>query len=111
MPMKTSMTSASTAGCHLAKILYAGLQRRTTRNTVGCMYGVHGVVVGIVFNVGITSMPQLIVALVHEMVHADVEICPLSTGMQSHGRHFKEGVRRAVEALQGQLNMLTNSAG
>ena len=39
------------------------------------MYGVHGVVLGIVFNVGITSMPQLIVALVHEMVHADVEIC------------------------------------
>jgi len=31
--------------------------------------------------------------------------------MQSHGRQFKEGVRRAVEALQGQLNVLTNNVG
>jgi len=81
------------------------------RNAVGCMYGVHGFVVGIVFNVGIMSMPQLIVALVHKMVHADVEIRRLPIGMQSHGRHFQEGVRRAVEALQGHLNVLTDIVG
>jgi len=81
------------------------------RNALGSMYGVHGVVVGIVLNVGITSMPQLIDVLVHEMVHADVEICRLPIGMQSHGRHFQNGVKRAVAALRGHLTLLTDIVG
>ena len=81
------------------------------RNAGGCMYGVHGVVVGIVLNVSITSLPEMISVVVHEMVHADVEIRRLPIGMQSHGRHFKDGVKRAVEALQGQLDVLHNIVG
>jgi len=65
----TTSTSASTAGFHLAKILYSGHHATPYRNASGCVYGVHGDV-GIVLNVGITSLPEMIIVLVHEMVHA-----------------------------------------
>lgn len=77
----------------------------------GCMFGVHGVVVGIVLNADITSLPDMFCILIHEMVHADIEVRQIPVGAESHGRHFKQGVRLAVAKVQQHLHVFQQIIG
>ena len=77
----------------------------------GCMFGAHGVVVGIVLRADETTMPELFETLVHEMVHADIERRQIPIGRRCHGRHFKQEVKRVVEAIQRHLQMFQNMVG
>jgi len=54
------------------------------------MFGVHGVVVGIVLNADVTAITDMFNMVIHEMVHADIELRELPIGAQSHGKHFKQ---------------------
>jgi len=73
---------------------------------LGCMFGVHGVIVGIVLSADITSMQVLIEVLMHEMAHADVEVKQLPIGRSCHGKHFKESATKAVAVLEANRSVL-----
>ena len=75
------------------------------------MFGVHGVVVGIVLNADITAVSDVFNILIHEMVHADLEIREVPVGAQSHGRHFKQGVTSAVSAVKRHVHVFEEIVG
>ena len=70
----------------------------------GRMYGVNGVVVGIVMNESIPSMQETFNTLIHEMVHADVEVQRLHIGSRPHCRIFQQCVSGAVRIIRRNLD-------
>jgi len=80
-------------------------------NYDGCTFGVHGVVVGIVLSADVTSLSDMFGVLLHEMVHADIEVRQVPVGSLSHGRHFKDGVKHAVAKVMQHLNDFEQIAG
>jgi len=64
------------------------------------MFGVHSVVVGIVLNADVTAITDMFNIVIHEMVHADIELRKLPIGVQSHG------VSSATDTMRQQLQVI-----
>jgi len=73
------------------------------------MFGVHSVVVGIVLNADITAITDMFNIVIHEMVHASIELRELPIGAQSHSKHFKQGVSSAVDTVRQHLQVFRKS--
>jgi len=54
------------------------------------MFGVHGVIIGIVLNADDTTMADMFHTAIQEMVHADIELHELPIGARSQADTFQQ---------------------